>query len=64
MLLDLKENVNLKGKVDKEDVLVYILTKNSHTNISQYVKQASFVSTIHGSHNMDLRPLWTFSVEK
>ena len=38
MLLDLKENVKQRRRVDEEGVLAYISIKDSHPNISKHVE--------------------------
>ena len=43
MLLDLKKNVKLRSRVDKEGVFADILIKDSHPNISKHV-EASTIS--------------------
>ena len=43
MLLNLKKNVELRRRVDKEGVLAYILIRNSHPSISKHV-EASIIS--------------------
>lgn len=42
-LLDLKENVKLRGRVNKEGVFAYILIKDSHPNVFQQV-EASIIA--------------------
>ena len=43
MLLDMNENVKLRGRVDKDGVFVYISIKDSHPNIVRHV-DASIIS--------------------
>ncbi|XP_052824628.1 uncharacterized protein LOC128248113 [Octopus bimaculoides] len=43
MLLDLKENMKLRRRVEKEGVFAYILIKESHPNIFRHV-EASIIS--------------------
>ena len=43
MLLDMKENVKQRRRVDKEGVFAYISIKDSHPNIFKHV-EASIIS--------------------
>ena len=42
-LLDLKEDVKLRGRVNKEGVFAYILIKDSHPNVFRQV-EASIIA--------------------
>ena len=42
MLMDLKENVKLRRRVDKQGVFTYISIKDSHSNIFRNVEASIF----------------------
>ena len=60
--LDLKENVKLRRRVDKEGVVAYILIKDSHLNAFQLVEASinSFPATWMVESGFQL--FWMFSV--
>ena len=53
MLLDLKENVKLRRRVDKEGVFAYMSIKDSHPNIFRHVEASIIPSLPHGWWNVD-----------
>ena len=63
-LLDLKEDVKLRGRVNKEGVFAYISIKDLHPNVFQQVEASIIAFLLHGWWNLRFQLYWMFPVKK